>query len=167
MIYKTLLGSFLTLSITGAAFADSIVIDDKVAFAKNAEIRQAVRDECQLEEKFTQFLDEYISDQDITVVTANSDKAKGINKRLHIEIDRVEGGGGGAWSGGKMVHAVGSLKENGKIIGSFKVQRTSGGGAFGAFKGTCSILGRDVKAMAKDVSRWIVSPSKDARLGEL
>ena len=167
MIYKTLLGSFLALSIAGLTHAETIVIDEKVVFAKGAEIRQAVKDECQLEQKFSRFLDEYMSGQGIAVVTANSSKAKGVDKRLHIEIDRVEGGGGGAWSGGKMVHAVGSLTEKGKVIGSFKVQRTSGGGAFGAFKGTCSILGRDVKAMAKDVSRWITSPSKDARLGEL
>lgn len=138
MIYKTLvttiLAILLSIWLSNIAFADSIVIDNTVVYAKDAEVRQAVKDECDLEQKFTDFLDEYISDQGITVVKADSEKAKSITKRLHIEIDRVFG---------------------------------QGGGAFGAFKGTCSILGRDVKAMAKNISRWITSPTKNTRLGEL
>jgi hypothetical protein len=151
----------------GHVFAESVVIDDKINFAKGADIKSAVKNECGLEDKFANFLDQYISDTGITVVRASSDAAKSVDKRLHIEIDRVVGAGGGGWTGGKMVHAVGKLTENGKVIGSFSVQRSSSGGAFGAFKGTCSLLGRDVKTMAKDVSKWLSSPSKDARLGEL
>ncbi|WP_299084717.1 hypothetical protein [uncultured Paraglaciecola sp.] len=151
----------------GQVFADSVVIDDEVGFAKNANVKSAVRNECNLEDKFANFLDQYISDAGMTVVRASSDEAKKVSKRLHVEIDRVHGAGGGGWTGGKMVHAVGKLTENSKVIGSFAVQRTSSGGAFGAFKGTCSLLGRDVKSMARDVSQWITSPSKDARLGEL
>ena len=165
-------GKYLHIAVFGLlssahVFAESIVIDDKVVFAEGTDVTSAVVNECELDNKFTFFLDEYISKQNITVLKASSEKAKGISKRLHIEIDRVHGAGGGAWTGGKMVHAVGTLTDKGQVIGSFKVQRTSGGGAFGAFKGTCSLLGRDVKAMAKDISRWIKSPSKDARLGEL
>tara|TARA_R110002111_G_scaffold162922_3_gene229258 strand:- start:62 stop:565 length:504 start_codon:yes stop_codon:yes gene_type:complete len=150
----------------GHVLAGSVVIDDKVSFAKDANIKSAVKNECKLEDKFANFLEQYISDAGITVVRASSDGAKSVNKRLHVEIDRVMGAGGG-WTGGKMVHAVGKLTENGKIIGSFSVQRSSSGGMFGAFKGTCSLLGRDVKSMARDVSEWITSPTKDARLGEL
>jgi hypothetical protein len=151
----------------GQALAETIVIDDKVVFAKGSNIKPAVKNECGLENKFANFLEQYISDTGISVVRASSDGAKGVSKRLHVEIDRVAGAGGGGWTGGKMVHAFGTLTENGKVIGSFKVQRSSSGGAFGAFKGTCSLMGRDVKSMARDVSQWITSPTKDARLGEL
>ena len=169
MYTKLLLTMLAGLMFSGHVFAESIVIDDKVIFAEGTDVTSAVRNECELDNKFTHFLDEYISKQGFTVIKAGSKKAKGISKRLHVEIDRVYGAGGGAWTGGKMVHAVGTLSEKGEVIGSFKVQRSSGGGAFGAFKGTCSLLGRDVKAMAmaKDISLWIKSPRKDARLGEL
>ena len=168
MYTKHLLKSGLIgLLFCGQALAETVVIDDKVGFAKGASIKSAVRNECGLEDKFANFLEQYISDAGMTVVRASSDAAKGVSKRLHVEIDRVGGAGGGGWTGGKMVHAVGTLKENGKIIGSFSVQRSSSGGAFGAFKGTCSLMGRDVKSMARDVSEWITSPTKDARLGEL
>ena len=156
-----------SLLFCGYVFAESVVIDDKVSFAEGADIKSAVKNECNLENKFADFLEQYISDAGITVVKSSSDDAKSINKRLHLEIDRVLGAGGGGWTGGKMVHAVGKLTENGKTIGTFSVQRSSSGGMFGAFKGTCSLLGRDVKSMARDVSEWIIAPTKDARLGEL
>ncbi|WP_340676636.1 hypothetical protein [Paraglaciecola sp.] len=164
---KNFLNVLFGLLVSGQVFAESIVIDEKVIFAEGSDVPAAVINECELETKFTHFLNEYISDRGFTVIKANAEQASGIAKHLHIEIDRVSGGGGGAWTGGKMVHAIGTLTENGKEIASFKVQRSSSGGAFGAFKGTCSLLGRDVKAMAKDVSVWLKSPSKDGRLGEL
>ena len=133
---KNFMKVILGLLVSGQVFAESIVIDEKVIFAEGSDVPTAVINECELETKFTFFLDEYISDRGYTVIKANSEQATSTPKHLHIEIDRVSGGGGGAWTGGKTVHAVGTLTENGKEIGSFKVQRSSSGGAFGAFKGT-------------------------------
>jgi len=62
------------------------VIDDKVSFAKDANIKSAVKNECKLEDKFANFLEQYISDAGITVVRASSDGAKSVNKRLHVEM---------------------------------------------------------------------------------
>ena len=163
-----IIAATLAASISSSAFANSIIVDSKVPYAEDADVRSAVREECELEQKFARFIQEYAKDKGFTVVkSTDKEKAKGVSKRLFVEIDEVRGGGGGAWSGGKMVHAVGKLTENGKVIGTFKVQRTSGGGAFGAFKGTCSILGRDVKAMGKDIAKWLKKPKMKSYLGEL
>ena len=39
--------------------------------------------------------------------------------------------------------------------------------AFATFKGTCSILGRCVKALGRDVSEWLQHPSERAVLGDM
>ena len=77
-----------------------MVIDDQIGFAEGANIKSAVKNECGLGNKFANFLEQYISDAGITVVRASSDGAKSVNKRLHIEINRVLGAAGG-WTGGK------------------------------------------------------------------
>jgi hypothetical protein len=41
------------------------------------------------------------------------------------------------------------------------------GGAFGGFKGSCSVLGRTVKALGKDIAQWLVQPAKGSQLGDL
>ena len=62
---------------------------------------------------------------------------------------------------------TGELQGPQQLLGSFTGQRSSNGGVFAGFKGTCSILNRDVDSLARDIARWIEQPSKDARLGEL
>jgi hypothetical protein len=85
---------------------------------------------------------------------------------LTIEIVNVHGTGGGAYSGAKSVVIEGTLQENGKVIGTFEGSRYSGGGFWGGFKGTCSILGRCVKALGNDVAIWMENPYKGAKLGD-
>ncbi len=93
-----------------------------------------------------------------------SDSTEG--RVLHIEIVNVIGTGGGAWSGAKSVTVEGKLTENGEVIGTFTSSRYSGGGAFGGYKGTCSILGRCIKAMGSDIAKWLANPTMDAKLGD-
>ena len=90
-------------------------------------------------------------------------KAKG----LDIEIVAMMGAGGGMWSGPKQMTVVGTLTEGGAVVGTFRARRTTTGGAWGGYKGTCSLLGRVGKALAKDIGDWLRAPTNDARLGEL
>ena len=41
------------------------------------------------------------------------------------------------------------------------------GGAFAGYKGSCSVLGRTVKAMGKDVAQWLKAPTDEAALGDM
>ena len=41
-----------------------------------------------------------------------------------------------------------------------------GGGAFGAFKGTCSIIGRCTKALGQDIATWLTAPTQNAEIGD-
>lgn len=150
----------------GANAADSITIPKRIPFAKGVEVPQAVVAECSLPEKTAQFVQEFAG-KNMDVRLAENVTSKMPGKVLTMQLTGVKGTSGGAWSGAKAVAAEGSLYDNGKLVGSFKVIRHSGGGAFGGYKGTCSILGRCSKAVGKDVAEWLRAPSLNARLGEM
>lgn len=144
-----------------------ILVIDKIDFAKDLPVRQAVRDECRLPEKLTSFIDQYAANQYSQILSNTDISTVPVGTQiLKITITNVVGAKGGAWSGGKTVAIEGKLLKDGKILGDFKARRISGGGMFAAYKGTCSILGRCVKALGKDVAEWLKVPTKNAVLGD-
>lgn len=151
---------------TGSAMAASVQVAATTPFSKNGSIREAVKNECQLETKLPGFVKEFAESYGIDVTLSENSPNKNKGKVLVLEITDVTGGGGGAWSGAKSVQAKGELFENGKSIGSFTASRYSGGGFFAGYKGTCSIMGRCVKAIGKDIAIWLQHPTKNAHLGD-
>lgn len=144
----------------------ALVVQDAIPFSEDAEVREAVRSECQLPEKLSRFIKEYASDYSSQILSDPAKAPKGAQV-LTVEIYNVMGGGGGAWSGGKSVSIKGTLEQDGKTIGSFKGRRYSGGGVFAGYKGTCSIMGRCVKALGRDVAEWLRHPTQNAILGDM
>jgi hypothetical protein len=161
------LSIFLLVSgMSGVAVADPIHIQASTPFAASAQVRDAVKQECQLDTKLPGFVQEFAQGNGIEVQldSGTLDTKKG--KALMMEITEVYAAGGGAWSGGKSMSIAGKLYENGKIVGDFTGRRVSGGGAFGGYKGTCSIIGRCSKALGKDVASWLANPTRNAHLGD-
>ena len=60
----------------------------------------------------------------------------------------------------------GALYKNGKKQAGFTAARRSGGGMYGAFKSSCSVLGRTVKVLGRDVANWLKHPVDGAHLGD-
>jgi len=134
-------------------------------FADNSQASSDVKNSCALETRLPQFIADYAK-RGVSVVIGPDPGEEAEGKVLYLKIVHVLGTGGGAWSGAKSVTAEGVLKENGEVIGSFTSARYSGGGAFGGFKGTCSILGRCIQAMGKDIANWLKKPTMHAMLGD-
>jgi hypothetical protein len=137
-----------------------------ISFKNDAYIRDAVKQECDLDGKLVQFIEQFAAGQYANIVT-DSNTGSADAQVLTIEIEDVQGAAGGAWSGAKSVVIKGSLSQKGKMLGDFKARRYSGGGAFGGYKGTCAILGRCVKTLGKDVAEWLAHPISQAVLGDL
>ena len=93
---------------TGTLFIKDIV------FAEQSNVRDAVRNECHLQEKLMQFVQSYSADQYASIIADASAVPAGA-QILSMEIENVSGGGGGAWSGGKMVMINGKLTQNIRI----------------------------------------------------
>ncbi|VAW97682.1 hypothetical protein MNBD_GAMMA23-590 [hydrothermal vent metagenome] len=144
-----------------------IYMEHHVPFRKHISVRDAVRRECNLGGKLATHINNYAKSYHLNMMEGKGHgKNMDSGRTLEIEIVDVDGAGGGAWSGAKMVAIEGELMDHGKVIGSFRAVRSSTGGAFGAYKGTCSILGRTVKALGKDVALWLQHPDLNASLGE-
>lgn len=137
-----------------------------ISFREEAVIRKAIRRECSLDGKLTTFIERYAAGQYGQILNDAAAAPAGA-QILTIEIDQVRGEGGGAWSGPKEVVIKGHVSQDGKLLGDFRGRRYSGGGMFGAYKGTCAILARCVKALGNDVARWLRHPEPKAVLGDL
>lgn len=141
-------------------------IQKSVPFKSGLAVPPAVKAECELPGKLTEFTRRYSEKHYTTVKVLDNPSNKGPGHTLIMEISGVDSQAGGRFTGRKGVSIEGALWENGKIIGSFQATRYSGGGGGLVWKGTCSILGRDVKALGNDVAEWLKQPSMKARLGE-
>jgi hypothetical protein len=156
--------SLLFSGLSAPSMASNTLTIATPTFAKNTIVPTPVQTECQLPEKLASFIETYAPKKRFDAVQVSDQGGSG--KVLVVEITDLVGTGGGAWSGSKAVTISGKLMEGDKTIGNFIGRRTSGGGMYGGFKGTCSILGRCVKALGKDIGAWLKAPSTDSRIGE-
>lgn len=154
------------LPLIAQAGGGTLYIEKKVPFAKDLNVPQAVRAECGLEQKVVDFLAAEAKGGFDKVERVDSVAGVNNGKALSMNISSLYGAGGGAWSGAKHLAVEGTLKENGKVVGTFRAMRYSGGGAWGGYKGTCAILGRCAKTLGKDIAKWAQNPTMDARLGD-
>lgn len=152
--------------------ANAVAIDALIPYAKGNKIASNIKRECHLPQKLADFVVTYSNKYNQGVVKKPSVSSEDVGKVLKINIvDAVSSRTGfGAFTGGgnhnKFTEIDGKLYEDGKLIGTFVAKRSSGGGAFGGFKGSCAVLGRTVKALGKDVAKWLRRPEMDSYLGE-
>ena len=125
-----------------------------------------VRKECNPEAGLVRYIEQEAREAGFQVTLV--DAAEGAAGRvLEVKITSILATGGGAWSGPKQVRCTGILFQDGQTVASFHAQRTSGGGMYGGFKGTCSILDTCIEELGEDITEWLRAPTMDAKLGEL
>ena len=148
------------------ADAPVVRVAQSVPYSDDATVASNIRQECNLEEQFSEFIAHYGAAQGIRFERSEDvDPADG-GQVLMVELtDAVSGGN--AWIGHrKVTEAAGTLYADGSEQASFTSRRFSGGGAFGGFKGSCSVLGRTVQAMGRDIATWSATPQDGAHLGD-
>lgn len=165
---KIMMAALLALGMLQAAqAADAVHVQRPVPFNEDAEVPGAVRRECKLDEQLADFLAQYAREKGITVEFAPQVTATSPGQSLVMEISDVVSDGNAFLGHHKSVTVKGKLYRDGKLAGSFKGRRNSMGGAFGGFKGSCSVLGRSVKVLGEDIAGWLAAPREDALLGDL
>lgn len=153
-----LLPILATLACAGAHAAGPVYLETPVTYAQGAGIVEKVKEECKPDEMFAREASPFfakISEGDGTIAAANAPRDA---TRVQVQITHVLGVGGGAWSGPKSMSIQATLIENGKPTQTTKLTRTTTGGAFGGFKGTCSLIERCAKALGKDLATWAADP---------
>lgn len=150
----------------GYAGSNTLNLQKTAPFEKGLKVPDAVRDKCELETKVVEFVESFARDDFDAISMVESVSTNTQGRTLAMKITDLSGAGGGAWSGPKHLTLDGTLWRDGKIVGTFTANRVTGGGAWGGYKGTCSLLCRCAKTLGKDVAGWLKSPSMNARLGD-
>lgn len=154
-------------AVSVAHAADAVTVQRPVPYADGALVAGAVKRECKLTEQLPDFVREYARENHTDVVFAPQASASSPGRVLVMEIVDASSDGNAFIGHHKSVTVRGKLYQDGKEIGDFTGRRNSMGGAFGGFKGSCSVLGRTVKALGKDVAQWLVQPTQGSQLGDL
>lgn len=135
------------LAACAAAHADGIKLLTPVTYAAESSVVPKVREACKLEERLA---------SDVGgALAGTTDSTQG--EVVRVSIVDVMGVGGGGWTGPKAISLKVDLLKDGKVERSTHLTRTTTGGAFGGFKGTCSMLERDSSVLGKDVAKWVAS----------
>ena len=147
--------------------AQEINLTKSSPYETEHDIANKIINECTtLGEKLSSFTQSYADKNGIKINLVDQTDTSAAGKTLKLEISDAVSAGNAFIGHRKFVEVKGSLWENGEVIGSFRGQRSSGGGAFGAYKGSCAVLGRCVKTLGKDIAAWLKNPVDGARVGE-
>ena len=147
---------FALAALLGASAAQAATqIASSVPIAPNAGASGPVQQECQLQTLVPQGIQQ--AGADVTLVAA---PAKG-GRWLELTISEVHAPGGGPFSGPKWIAVSGTLRDRGKVIGSFRAKRISTGP-----RSTCGALARIATAIGQDVATWLAAPSMNAEIGD-
>lgn len=147
--------------------AEAIKVPQSVPFSDDAEIAGKIKRECHINDQLGEFIAEYAKEKRLdTQPVAATDKSMP-GRVLVVEIKDAVSEGNAFIGHHKATRVRGALYQDGTEVASFKAMRNSMGGFFAGYKGSCSVLGRTVRALGKDIAEWLVAPKDDAELGDL
>ncbi|MFN7782018.1 MAG: hypothetical protein ACK5PG_04705 [Lysobacterales bacterium] len=152
---------------TAPVFAQSVQVQRSIPYAEDADIQNKVRTECtQLNTQLAEFTQEFGRENGIEVQLVETLDTSAEGRVLQMEIVDAVSMGNAFIGHQKYSRVRGVLFENGQQIADFRGRRNSMGGAFAGYKGSCSVLGRTVKALGKDIAQWLANPQDGAQLGD-
>jgi len=142
----------------------TIYIKSMAPYANNSRIASNIKAECTINKQLIDFIVQYSAENGMNVVVKNNISPKDIELKIQID-DAVSLGG--AWRGhNKYTVISGKIIKGKKVYYSFDAGRLSGGGFWGGYKSSCSVLGRTVDTLGKDVAIWLTNPYDGAKLGD-
>lgn len=158
--------ALIALLAAGSAQADTLTLPRLAPWTDERDIAENIRKECELTRQLPAYIAEYAKEHRIATQFADDVSPNDAGRVLVVEIEEAVSRGNAFIGHQKFTRARGALYDHGKEVGNFVAQRYSMGGAFAGYKGSCSVLGRTVKAIGKDVAEWLKAPTMDARLGD-
>ena len=154
-------------STTQKVSSSSIRVKQSTPYAQNGMNDTAVMRECEIDRQLPEFIRDYAGNHGIEIALSPNVEQAAPGKNLVISFEVTRSGGNAFIGHYKYTQIKAVLYENGKQLADLTAARRSGGGAFAGFKGSCSVMGRTVKALGSDVAYWLQNPQPGARLGDL
>jgi len=143
----------------------TIFIRPFIAYTSKSRVSSAIKQECTIPKALSENIVKKALEQGIQIEVKNNIKPNEIE--LKIEILNAVSAGNAAIGHNKFMIIEGSLIKGKTKYSSFKAARLSGGGYFGAYRSSCSVLARVTKALGHDTATWLIDPFDDARLGDV
>ncbi|MCS4234290.1 hypothetical protein [Stenotrophomonas sp. BIGb0135] len=154
------------LCCTAPALAADIHVQDPVPFSESAYIADNIKTECRMGAQLASALGSSAPAHGNRIVFDSAPVSPGSGRVLQLELVEAQSAGN-AFSGHfKSATARGVLFQDGQKVAAVTARRTSRGGAFGGFKGSCDVLERVVTAIGGDLAEWLANPTDNARLGD-
>ena len=148
-----------------SADAKTIYVSSKATYT-GKQIAQNIKDECKIDSQVIDFIKVYAAKSNVNVIIDGKPKANDTVLKISI-VDAISARGMGYGGHNKYVIIKGKLYKGKKLQSSFTAARKSGGGYFGMYRSSCSVLGSCAKTLGRDTAGWLVTPTKDAKLGDL
>lgn len=145
-----------------SADAKTVYVSSKATF--KGPIAPNIKSECQIDSQVMTWIKNYSAKHNINVIIGA--KPKAADTVLKITITDAMSTGNAAVGHNKYVTISGKLYKGKKLQSSFKASRRSGGGYFGGYRGSCSVLGSCAKTLGRDTALWLANPIDKSRLGD-
>lgn len=165
IVVRTVVAVTALLGRSAFAAGDTIYMSPLVPFADSTTIARNVIDECSLPERQAHWIVEAAKKKGLMVVLDDAAAKAQKGKVLEVQIRNAVSSGNAFVGHGKQVSLQGRLFDDGREIGSFTAVRSSSGGFWGGFQGSCAVLGRCLKTLGEDISEWLQAPKLNARIG--
>ena len=142
----------------------TIYIKPMVRFAPRSRVASNIKTECTLPKALADSIVEYSANSGVNVVFKNHIKPNELE--LKVQIEEAISAGNAAIGHNKFVVISGGVVKGKTKYYSFDAARRSGGGYWGAYRSSCSVLGRIARALGKDVAHWLANPYDKAMMGD-
>lgn len=143
----------------------TIYIKPQIVYTSKSRVSTAIKQECTLPQALSDNIVQKAISLGINIEVKRDIKPNDIELKIEI-IDAVSSGN--AFIGhNKFMTIEGSLVKGGTKYSSFQAARLSSGGYFGAYRSSCSVLGRITKALGSDTAGWLMDPFDGAKLGDV
>ncbi len=142
----------------------TIYIKPLVTYSPRSRVATNIKTECTLPKAIADSIVNYSQSRGINIKFKKHIKRNDLE--LKVQIEEAISAGNAAIGHNKFVVISGFLAKGKTRYYSFDAARLSGGGYFGAYRSSCSVLGRIAKALGKDVAIWLSNPYDGAMLGD-
>ena len=150
-----------------AGAAEPVKVPQSVPYAEDSEIAGKIKSECRLSQELADYIIQYARAKNIATESVPETNKTMPGRVLVIEIRDAVSEGNAFLGHHKSTSVRGALYQDGEPVAKFRGRRNSMGGFGAGFKGSCSVLGRTIKALGEDIAEWLAAPGDNAELGDL
>jgi hypothetical protein len=142
----------------------TLYIKPMATYSPNSRVSSKIKTECTLPKAISDSIIQFSKNSGVNIKVKNNIRPNELELKIQIE-DAVSSGN--AFVGhNKFVDISGAIVKGNTVYYTFDAARRSGGGYFGAYRSSCSVLGRIAKALGKDISYWLSNPYDNAKMGD-